>query len=516
MRLLFCCEFYFPSVGGVQEVMRQIAERMVRRGHDVTVATTRLANRDFVEHNGVKIAEFGVAGNLVRGMEGEVERYRAFVESFACDAILIKAAQQWTFDALWPVLDAIEARKVFIPCGFSGLFEPSYVAYFEELPAILRKFDHLIFYAERYRDVDFARKHGLDQFSILPNGASEIEFGVAEDPTFRQRHAIPEDSAVLLTVGSITGVKGHRELLEAFVRLKTKRRHVTFIMNGNEPPKPVVSLQSSQPVFPLQPSPQETHELSNPPDSVPPGVLTRAKLVLQNEGVEGICDRFSRRWHHYTDPWSRRVRGIWRILTQSGYVLRTEGWLGVRVRLMHRIGPRLVRSGLLERMPASIRAMANPMAFWMAEARRDPDNKLLIVDDFPRDELVQAYKAADLFVFASNIEYSPLVLFEAVAAGTPFLSVPVGNAEEIAKWTGAGIICPAPKDERGYTRVSPEVLANAISEAVEKPEWLAELGARGHEAWEGRFTWDAITARYEEILLGKRQTLVEELPCVPA
>ena len=32
MRMLFCCEFYYPSVGGVAEVMRQIAERMAAGG----------------------------------------------------------------------------------------------------------------------------------------------------------------------------------------------------------------------------------------------------------------------------------------------------------------------------------------------------------------------------------------------------------------------------------------------------------------------------------------------------
>lgn len=42
MRLLFACELYHPSVGGVQEVLRQVAMRLVERGHEVTVATSRL------------------------------------------------------------------------------------------------------------------------------------------------------------------------------------------------------------------------------------------------------------------------------------------------------------------------------------------------------------------------------------------------------------------------------------------------------------------------------------------
>lgn len=501
MRLLFCCEFYFPSVGGVQEVMRQIAERMVRQGHDVTVATTRLVERTFSEHNGVKIEQFGVTGNLVRGIQGEEERFCDFVKSFDGDAILIKAAQQWTFDALWPILDDIKMRKVFIPCGFSGLFEPTYVRYFEELPDILRKFDHLIFYAEHYRDVDFARQHGLQQITVLANGASEIEFLVARDPGFRARHGIPEDSAVLLTVGSVTGVKGHRELLEAFVRLKSSR-HVTFIMNGNAPPAPVVAIQpvtdaGHQAVASIA----DVGRYSTEPaaNDVPPGVFQRAINVFQSEGWRGIGNRVWIRLRSTAQDLANRL--WWRWVRAAG-VFRREGWLGIRVRITAKVARRLAASPFINWMPASIRAMANPMEFWKAEARRDPKRKLLLVTDFPREELVQAYMASDLFVFASNIEYSPLVLFETVAAGTPFLSVPVGNAEEIAAWTGGGIICPAPKDERGYTRVNPQRMAEAIAKALQDPERLAQLGQRGHETWKTHYTWDAIAKRYESILMG--------------
>src|SRR5258708_31146995 len=117
MRLLLCCEWYHPSRGGVQEVMRQIAERLAAAGHDVTVATSYLPERNFSSHNGVSIRDFKIAGNAIGGMSGEGDRYRDFGLEFDADAILIKAAQQWTFDALWPMLDQIKARRVFIPCG---------------------------------------------------------------------------------------------------------------------------------------------------------------------------------------------------------------------------------------------------------------------------------------------------------------------------------------------------------------------------------------------------------------
>lgn len=493
MRFLFCSEFYFPSVGGVQEVMRQIAERLVQSGHEVTVATTRLANRDFDSHNGVRIVEFGIAGNLVRGMEGELDRYQDFVRAFDGDAIMIKAAQQWTFDALWPVLDEISCRKVFIPCGFSGLYEPSYREYFEALPDILRKFDHLIFYAERYRDVDFARKHGITNFSILPNGASEIEFGVEPDREFRARHGIPVDSVVLLTVGSLTGVKGHRELLEAFVRLRTKRRHVTFIMNGNAPPAPVVASNAGHAA-----AYANGGALIRPLQEQNPGLYGRLRRIYQAEGLAGLRKRLAWRARHY----GQRLLSLKRAGRKLATIWSEEGWIGIRMRLLRRVGPRLEGTGLMRFLPASARKASNPISYWKAEALQLGQDRLLLTTDFDRSELVQAYMAADLFVFASNIEYSPLVLYETVAAGTPFLSVPVGNAEEIAAWTSGGIICPAEKDERGYTRAAPPVLAAQIAKVIEDPAKLSVLAKAGQDAWKERFTWAAIAKRYEHILIG--------------
>jgi glycosyltransferase involved in cell wall biosynthesis len=122
--------------------------------------------------------------------------------------------------------------------------------------------------------------------------------------------------------------------------------------------------------------------------------------------------------------------------------------------------------------------------------------------DLTRSELVQAYMAADLFVFASVVEYSPLVLFEAGAAGTPFLSVPVGNAGEIARWTGGGIICPAIKDDRGYTRVDSKVLADEMRRCMRDPDMLIQLGTTARRRWRQHFTWRIVASQYEAILSG--------------
>ena len=170
--------------------MRQLAERLVGRGHQVTVATTYLPEREGPEVNGVKVEGFRISGNLVRGISGETARYLSYVQEADYDVLMIKAAQQWTFDALTPILDSIRKPKIFVPCGFSGLFNPEYAGYFRKMPDWLRKFDRLIFYATNYRDINMAREHGIERISVIPNGADEREFQVDRDPGFRARNGI--------------------------------------------------------------------------------------------------------------------------------------------------------------------------------------------------------------------------------------------------------------------------------------------------------------------------------------
>ncbi|MGT2429914.1 glycosyltransferase family 4 protein [Cupriavidus basilensis] len=292
------------------------------------------------------------------------------------------------------------------------------------------------------------------------------------DRDFRSRQGIPDDSFIFLTVGSMTGVKGHREVLEAFAKLQSGGRNVTLILNGNPPPAPVVVRTTAA-------------QGAGAPSSA-------------GDAMQGLATGRLRAAATYLNRRVRRVAGLsWRFWG----VVRREGYQGVRSRV-HALAARKIQaaghSGLL---PRRMRKTMDPIHFWAERAARQPHKQVLKVD-LPRPELVQAFKNADLFVFASNIEYSPLVLFETAAAGTPFLSVPVGNADEIARWTGGGEICQAPKDERGYTRVDPEVLAGEMKRMMADPARLAGLGEMAHARWQEQFTWARIAERYEAILQG--------------
>jgi len=137
-----------------------------------------------------------------------------------------------------------------------------------------------------------------------------------------------------------------------------------------------------------------------------------------------------------------------------------------------------------------------------------PGKKVLMIDGTKRAQVRELLMCADLFIFFSNIEASPLVLFEAAAAGVPFISTPSGNSAEIARWTGDGIIVKA--HERPNGRVAADLkdaLWQLTKLSYNRPK-RKKMGKVGHKTWKEKFTWEKLTRDYlnlyEELLKGAR------------
>jgi glycosyltransferase involved in cell wall biosynthesis len=126
-------------------------------------------------------------------------------------------------------------------------------------------------------------------------------------------------------------------------------------------------------------------------------------------------------------------------------------------------------------------------------------HKRVILLNPPRPDVVSAYHAADLFIFGSNIECSPLVLFEAMASKTPFITVACGNAEEIVSWGHGGIVIPTISRPNGRVDADPKLLASAIEDLMNDPGRRQELAESGYKAWKDQFTWEKIAQEYERI-----------------
>jgi len=384
MKILHTVENYFPSVGGAQEVVRQISERLVKLGHDVTIATSKLPARTALEHNGVKIVEFDIHGKEAIGISGpDIQKYRDFLTNSDFDVVMNYAAQQWATDIAFEELSKIKCAKVLVPCGFSGLYDPVYKKYFKKMPEVLSNYGATVYLSDDYRDINFARQHKIMNTHLIPNGAGADEFSQPIDFSIRDRLGIPEDNFLILLVGSHTGLKGHAEAIEIFKRAD---------------------------------------------------IQNATLLIVANDFGEA-CTRTCK------------------------------------------------RSALAFKFNPSYKKV----------------HKQLLIKSLPRLDTIAAYKAADLFLFPSNVEASPLVLFESMAASLPFLTTNVGNANEIIKWSGGGKLLPTKIDGSGLSHADVDESAKSLEDWFNNRKQVRSLGERGHTAWKEKFTWEIIARQYEKL-----------------
>jgi L-malate glycosyltransferase len=382
LRILHTAELYWPHVGGSGEVVREVSERLVARGHEVTVATSALPERTSRERGGVRIVEFPIAGNLAGGFRGDITAYVDFLRTADVNVMMNYALQQWTADLALLAAPELRYGKVMTTCGLSGLHVPAFEGYFRYLHFHLRHFDRLIFHSATYRDAEYATRHDLTNTTVIPNAVRAEEFATPPAPGFRARHGIPEDSFVVLTVANYTGGKGQDQLIEIIERA----------------------------------------------DIGPTTVVLVGKNFLDPRPVEEVL-----------------AKPIARLSSRSG------------------------------------------------------GGKTAICTELARSEVVEAFFAADLFLFPSLIECSPLVLFETAAAGTPFIATDVGNSREIAEWTGAGLIAPGSVDEAGFTFVDVPKAARMVEELFHDRDRRRAMGAHGRKTVLERYTWDRIVDQYEAV-----------------
>ncbi|MEI6536099.1 MAG: DUF6492 family protein, partial [Verrucomicrobiaceae bacterium] len=365
LSILHTVEFYPPHTGGAEFVVQQISERLARRGHCVTVATSHLDDRNFQELNGVTVFGFAVQGKLAEGITGEATRYQKFLREHDADVMMNYAAQQWATDLAFDVVAETRGRRVNIiaPCGYSALTDyrtlrwPSFRDYFEyRLPEVLPLYDAAVYHSGIYQDFEYGRALNLQNGVIIPNGTADEEFTRPVTVSFREKYNITT-RFVGLCVANFYADKGQDQVIEC-VR------------------------QMNRPDFTM--------------------------VFIGKEG--GQC--------------------------------------------------------------AALRQQASGL-----------DIRFLV--DIPREDTLAAFRSADLFLFASRIEASPLVIIEAKAAGLPFVSTDCGNVRE---WQG-GIVC------------APDKMVAEANRLLNDDSVRKRLGHAGQQEWKEKLTWEAVTDQWEEFYL---------------
>ena len=118
------------------------------------------------------------------------------------------------------------------------------------------------------------------------------------------------------------------------------------------------------------------------------------------------------------------------------------------------------------------------------------DDIITFTGFLPHDDMVNIFNSSDLFVLPSLHEGNPIVMFEALGLGKPYVGTDVGGVGEIITEDSYGLLCPIGDHE---------ALADIIKEAM-KIKWDTEKIID----YSKNYTWKKITEttleEYEKLM----------------
>lgn len=224
--ILICVEFYSPHVGGAEKHVQLIAEYLFKNNCKVQIATTHHNLRKKKIINDIKINEFRIYGNCVRGYSGEVDKYQKFLIDSKFDIVIFYAAQQWTFDLSLEILKQINSKKIFIPCGFSKLNNIFYKPYYYLIKKRINEFNEIICLSKQYQDYVFCKKNFKKKVQVIYNGAENFYYNIKN---FRKKNKIIKEDIVLLYLSNIKFMKGQDKFLKILSKLSNEKIKAYFV-----------------------------------------------------------------------------------------------------------------------------------------------------------------------------------------------------------------------------------------------------------------------------------------------
>jgi glycosyltransferase involved in cell wall biosynthesis len=230
-RILFVTPRYFPSVGGVQNHVYQVASRLARLGMDITVLTTNPGGQLPIRENmdGVKIRR-------VRAWPARQDYY------FAPDIYRIITRERWdivhvqSYHTLVAPLAMFAAWQANVPylVTFHGGGHSSRLRHSLRgvqqwlLRPLLARAARLVAITQFEIPLLSRRlKLSQEQFVLIPNGA--------ELPKVTPEQADAVDEGLIVSIGRLERYKGHQRVIAALPNILAQRPDVRLWIAGEGP-----------------------------------------------------------------------------------------------------------------------------------------------------------------------------------------------------------------------------------------------------------------------------------------
>ena len=134
---------------------------------------------------------------------------------------------------------------------------------------------------------------------------------------------------------------------------------------------------------------------------------------------------------------------------------------------------------------------------------RVEDFSSIILTDISREDVIDAFIDADVFLFPSQKEVAPLVILEAMASKTPWVSLPVGNTRELK---GGIIVANENISIVNMSYIFTDLVQKRFSDSVYKilsdNELSCKLASEGYDNVVSNYSWDKVKVMYNKFFSG--------------
>ncbi len=221
MKIVQVCPRYYPDIGGVETHVREISERLARKGYDVEVVTTdpsgKLPRKEVIK--GVKVCRFkSIAPYDSYYLAPGIKKYLSNIEKE-----VVHAHSYHAFPALFAALAIKQEKFIFTPHyhgrGHTFLRNLLHKPYKYLGARIFKKAHRVIcvsnFEAELLKsDFDLPER----KIAIIPNGLNFEEFEKISQEYYQDK--------IILYVGRLEEYKGVQYLIQALSSLKEYKLEV--------------------------------------------------------------------------------------------------------------------------------------------------------------------------------------------------------------------------------------------------------------------------------------------------
>lgn len=241
MKIAHINMFYYPTFGGVEQVIYELAKRQVQEGHEVHVFCC-----DSDKNKRIKIKEETIEGIKIHRISYWA---RLSLNTFIWPGLLWKLKEN--FDIIHShvsghdyvlfagVLSRIKCAKHIhtTHCPWTdNSFRPVILRPFLFLNDLfMNKFsfnfvDKII--AITPWELDILKKYAEDKkITVIPNGMDKIFFKKIKNNEFKKRNKITEKKLVLF-FGRLNPTKGPEKLAQAAINISKKRNDIAFVWVG--------------------------------------------------------------------------------------------------------------------------------------------------------------------------------------------------------------------------------------------------------------------------------------------